>query len=253
MPLMAKLPGRSFTAFDLPGHGESEFDKTLDIQAQAVSTAIHLLETTGPSDVFGHSFGATVALKLAMKRPDLVRRLSLYEPVYFSVLAQGNPEAYAAEARASASFTRAAEMQDWPAAARAFLGRWSLEPFDELPLAQQKYILKTIPLIMASSPSVIAPESGRILLAELEKPELPILLMEGGGSPKVISEINALLARNGKNITRKTLTEAGHMGAITHAGAVASLMADQPIRHFPASTPAKSAPVSARRGPGAAT
>jgi len=223
-PLMAALPVRAFTAFDLPGHGESEFDTAIDIQAQAVETAVSLLETSGPSDVFGHSFGATVALKLALEHPGLVRSLYLYEPVYFSVLAQANPEAYAAEANASAGFTKASLAQDWPAAAQAFLDRWSTEDFAALPPPQQAYILKTIPLIMASEASIIAPESGAEVLKKLAAFEVPTLLMAGERSPVVITEIAEVLAAQGPSVSRETIPQAGHMGPITHAKAVADLM-----------------------------
>ncbi len=223
--LIAKLPPHAFTAFDLPGHGESEFDPAVDIQAQAVETAVTLLESSGPSDVFGHSFGATVALKLALERPDLVRRLYLYEPVYFAVLASANPEAYAAEAHASAGFTNAALAQDWPAAARAFLARWSAEPFDNLPAAQRAYILKTIPLILASEASIIAPARGADVLKAMGELFAPVLLMAGLRSPVVVAQIADALTKHGQNITQKQVPEAAHMGPITHAGKVAEMIA----------------------------
>ncbi len=224
-PLMAALPARAFTAFDMPGHGESEFDTAQDIQAQAVETAVSLLEASGPSDVFGHSFGATVALKLALERPDLVRRVSLYEPVYFSVLAEANPDAYLAETEASAPFTKAAQAQSWPAAARAFLARWSTEGFNDLPKPQQANILRTIPLIMASEASIIAPESGIAVLEKLAILEVPIQLITGETSPPVISEIARVVAARAPNAARKILKHAGHMGPITHANAVARIIA----------------------------
>lgn len=224
-PLMAKMPAHAFTTFDMPGHGESEFDAAVDIQGQAVETAICLLEANGPSDVFGHSFGATVALKLALERPDLVRKVCLYEPVYFAVLAGANPEAYAAETRASAAFTKATLAKDWPAAARAFLARWSIEGFDNIPSAQKTYILKTIPLIMASNASIILPESGAEVLKALAMLSAPVLLMKGAKSPKVIAQIATVLADHGPAVTLVTLPKAAHMGPITHAGGVAQVVA----------------------------
>ncbi len=226
-PLMARLPGRSFIAFDLPGHGESEFDRSADIQAQAVETAVSLLEDSGPGDVFGHSFGATVALKLALERPELVRSLSLYEPVYFSVLASTDPAAYQAESEASASFTAAAQARNWPEAARAFLSRWNLVSFDDLPKAQQAYILKTIPHIMASNPSIIAPESGKSLLDALPALAPPMLLLEGSESPATIDAINSVLTTSGAQATKERIAGAGHMGPITHAAAVARAITAQ--------------------------
>ncbi len=225
LPLVSALPPRAFTLFDLPGHGDSAFDPTADIQAQAVETAVSLLETSGPADVFGHSFGATVALKLALERPDLVRSLSLYEPVYFSVLAQANPAAYAAEAQASAPFTKAAHANDWPTAARAFLARWSAEGFDDLSKPQQAYILQTIPLITASEASIIAAENGAVVLEKLAVLKVPTLLMHGDRSPKVISEIAEILQAHGADVSLKNLKGAGHMGPISHTQAVAGLVA----------------------------
>jgi len=223
-PLMARLSGYAFTAFDLPGHGESAYDQSIDIQAQAVETAETLLAASGPSDVFGHSFGATVALKLALKRPDLVRNLYLYEPVYFSLLAADNPAAYAAEAKDSAAFTAAASHGDWPAAARAFLARWSMEGYDALPKPQQAYILRTIPLIMESGAAIIAPESAGEVLAGLTGLKLPVLLIRGAQSPQVIKAICAVIAARSNMVTPVVLPEAGHMGPITHAAAVAKAM-----------------------------
>lgn len=224
-PLMSALPTRAFTAFDLPGHGESEFDTSADIQAQAVETAVNLLESSGSADVFGHSFGATVALKLALERPDLVRTVSLYEPVYFSVLATANPYAYAAETKASTTFTKAAHAQNWPTAARAFLARWSTDSFDGLPMAQQAYILRTIPLIIASEASIIAPERGKAVLEKLTMLKVPIQLITGETAPPVIFEIAKAVAECAPNATRNTLNQAGHMGPLTHTNAVARLIA----------------------------
>ena len=223
-PLMAVLGAGAFCAFDLPGHGESEFDARADIQAQAVETAVALLEECGPAHVVGHSFGATVALKLATLRPDLVTRLSLYEPVYFSLLAEANPVAYEAEAVASKSFTDAAEAGDWPAASRAFLDRWSAEPYDGLPSPQREYILKTIPLILASSASIITPEVAGPIMAGLPELKMPVLLMEGTESPAVIAAINDVIAARVPGIKRQVLAGAGHMGPITSASTVAQMM-----------------------------
>jgi len=45
-----------------------------------------LLEKLGSSHLVGHSYGGAVALKVAMRRPDLVRSVVAYEPVLFALL-----------------------------------------------------------------------------------------------------------------------------------------------------------------------
>jgi pimeloyl-ACP methyl ester carboxylesterase len=71
------LPGRRLLIPDLPGHAASAplpAGPTLAAYADAVAAC---LPDGGPVDVFGHSLGGTVALRLAERRPELVRRLVL--------------------------------------------------------------------------------------------------------------------------------------------------------------------------------
>ena len=81
----------TLTAFDMPGHGRSgEWDGHGEIQKRTAEIAADLLD--GPAHVIGHSFGATVALRLAVLRPELVRSLVLIEPVFFAVALADHPE-----------------------------------------------------------------------------------------------------------------------------------------------------------------
>ena len=78
--VMAALSDRlAMVAIDLPGYGATEFDRALDIQDQACETTIAVLERLdAPAHLIGHSFGATVALRCAIERPELVASLSMY-------------------------------------------------------------------------------------------------------------------------------------------------------------------------------
>lgn len=222
--VMSALSHRlTMTAVDLPGHGETEFVRDLDFQDQAQSTAIMLLEQTDePAHLIGHSFGATVALRIAEQRPDLVASLSLYEPVYFSLLAEGNPVEYAAEINESADFGRYLEAQDWLKAAKWFLQRWGVGGgFDDMPATQQAYTLKTMPLIVANNHSVIDVRGGGLTLDAVREIATPVLLMEGAKSPRVIHQLNDLLCATLPNVDRRVFETVGHMGPITHAKAIA--------------------------------
>jgi pimeloyl-ACP methyl ester carboxylesterase len=69
------LPGRRLLIPDLPGHGAST---PLPASASLAGYADALAETLpGPVDVLGHSLGGVVALRLAERRPDLVRSIVL--------------------------------------------------------------------------------------------------------------------------------------------------------------------------------
>ncbi len=63
---------------DLPNHGASAWTDTLSYEQMADSVAAHLRQgfaASGPVDVVGHSMGGKVAMVLALRHPDLVRRL----------------------------------------------------------------------------------------------------------------------------------------------------------------------------------
>jgi pimeloyl-ACP methyl ester carboxylesterase len=70
------LAGRRLLIPDLPGHGGSPplpaAGPTLAAYADAVAACLD-----GEADVFGHSLGGAVALRLAERRPELVRRIIL--------------------------------------------------------------------------------------------------------------------------------------------------------------------------------
>ncbi len=228
LPLMACLSAQlSMTVFDLPGHGQTPFDPTSDIQDQTLEIAVALLERQArASHLVGHSFGATVALLLAVEHPDLVASVCLFEPVYFSMLHGANRAAYDQEKQDSQGFTRAAMRKDWPEAAREFLQRWGVEGFDQLPAAQQAYILKTIPLIIASNQSVVLPEKGGKLFKRLAEIKVPVGLAAGEGSPVVVHHILDAIGSQIPQAKRFVVAGAGHMGVITHPGELAEIIAN---------------------------
>jgi pimeloyl-ACP methyl ester carboxylesterase len=76
------LAGRRLIVPDLPGHGGSAaLPAALTLRGFADAIAPLLDE---PTDVFGHSLGGVVALRLAERHPDLVRRVVLAAPAGIS-------------------------------------------------------------------------------------------------------------------------------------------------------------------------
>lgn len=76
------LSGRRSLLVDLPGHGISDrpqdFGYTLEDHADALAAALDGAGVRG-ADLVGHSMGGAVAIVLAHRRPELVRRLVLTE------------------------------------------------------------------------------------------------------------------------------------------------------------------------------
>ena len=68
--LAAHLPEATLTTFDMPGHGRSPDwpGGGGDYQGVCAAFAAGMLGREGSAHVIGHSFGATVALRLALSR-----------------------------------------------------------------------------------------------------------------------------------------------------------------------------------------
>lgn len=83
---LSNVPVR-VVAFDLLGFGKSPkptwLNYDVDDHVRAVENSIERLKPSSPVILVGHSMGCLVAVRLAVKRPDLVKHLVLYEmPLY---------------------------------------------------------------------------------------------------------------------------------------------------------------------------
>jgi len=212
----------TITAFDLPGHGlGAAWDEAAGIQA--ASTAIAATFPEGPTDIIGHSFGATVALRLAVEHPHLVRSLSLYEPVFFAVALTDRPDLRAGHETEMAPFRAGMAAGDPAAAARGFLSVWGDGAiWDALPGTARDRIAAQMPLIAAADAALYGDSGGMLASGALGRIAAPVLLMEGARSPVITAAINDGLAARLPRATRSRIDGAGHMGPITHAPAVAA-------------------------------
>ena len=193
---MRRLEDRlAMRAVDLPGHGGSAYDPGRDLHDQATANAAALLEDRGPAHLVGHSFGGTVALRLGVEMPEKVASLTLIEPVLFSLLAEADPPAYAAEVAAQAGFReRARGGATGPRRGEAFLGRWGAAGgLRGLPPHQAACIVPRLPLIAASEPATLDPATSPVRPADLGRIACPVLLLAGGASPPVV---HAIIARD---------------------------------------------------------
>ena len=216
LPLAGLLPHR-VTLFDLPGHGRSpDWDGQTDYQSVTCSIAEGLTGTA--THLIGHSFGATVALRLACTRPDLVSRLTLIEPVFFAA-ARGTA-AFDANRSTFAPFEQAMLAGDRTGAARAFIGMWGQGGWDDLSTRAQTYIVDRIHLIPAGAPAIEGDNFGLLTSGRIEALTIPVTLIAGANSQPVIAAIHAALATRIPQARRVTIPDAGHMVPLTHPEAV---------------------------------
>ncbi len=206
----------------MPGHGRSApWDGHGEIQEATARIAADLCD--GPTDLIGHSFGATVALRLAVMRPDLVRSLVLIEPVFFAAGFAADPGARAAFDAAMGSFATAMAAGDKLAAARAFTGVWGAGAnWADLSEAQRRAMAAQMPLIEAAHPVLYDDAAGLLAGGVLQAVTVPVLLVEGSLSPAIIAAINAGLAARLPQADRAVIIGAGHMAPITHPAQVST-------------------------------
>jgi len=212
------------TAPDLVGHGRGpQRDPARDYHDHATeAAAAHLPEA--PCHLIGHSFGATVALRLALDHPARVASLTLIEPVLFAA-ARGLP-GWQRQRAGVAGLDAAFAAGDTATATRLFLSVWGEGPgFDDLPAAQQRYLQDRI-WVVAASRAALDDDTAR-LLPRLAQLACPVLLVEGDRSPPVIAEIQTALGAAIPGHHRAVIDGAGHMAPVTHPVAVADK-----IRHL---------------------
>lgn len=213
----------TMTGIDFQSHGKSaDWDGTGDYHAVCTKDADNLL--TRPMHLIGHSFGATVALRLALEHPEMVRSLTLIEPVFFAV-ANGSG-AYAEHMAAFQPFVDAMQRGDREDAARMFTDEWGTgAEWAALPAAMRAYMTERIGLIPTTAPTLYEDNAGMAVEGRLETVACPVLLLEGVRSPDIVAAINAALAVRLPDVQRLRVEGASHMLPITHSAEVAGVVA----------------------------
>ncbi|WP_424944368.1 alpha/beta fold hydrolase [Aliiroseovarius crassostreae] len=222
----AELAGDlSMLALDLPGHGQSgDWDPARDYQTQASEAALALLEreASGPVDLVGHSFGGTIALRLAQMAPDRVRSLTLIEPVLFAA-AKDHPEFAQVEAFMTGPFADAFHRGDRIEAARLFHSIWGGHvAWAYLPVVLRDDMAARIHLIPACAPVTSEDVHGQAAPGALEALGMPCLLIEGADSPGVVAAIHDVFEARIPDARRVVIEGAGHMAPMTHPERVAA-------------------------------
>lgn len=180
----AHLPGVMVVAPDLPGHGRSpDWDGRSDLHSLTTRECMSLLPAR-PVDLLGHSFGATVALRMALERPEAVRTLTLIEPVLFAAARAAGDPAWQQNREALHPFAEAILAGDREGAAAAFQAAWGAGiPFAALPAAQRDYLMDRIHLIPAPHATIEEDAAGMLAFGRLEGLGVPVLLVEGAARP----------------------------------------------------------------------
>ncbi len=212
----------SLLAFDLPSHGKSGvWDRTGNVHDVATDMARALI--TEPMDLMGHSFGATVALRIAVESPELVRSLTLIEPVFFAAAMADEPELQAEYKRDSAPLDAAFASGDEREAARVFNRDWGDgTPWDTLPERMRDHMAQLVHYVPASGLFLHHDSAGLLEQGRMARAAMPTVMIEGDQSPPMSAKVAISLKKRLPDVERVIIKGAGHMLPVTHPDAVAA-------------------------------
>ena len=219
-------------AVDLYGHGArapwpGPGALTLEDEATLV---VPLLAAGGGGHLVGHSYGAAVALKVAALRPDLVRSLAVYEPVFFAWLEDNPMQAIAGAIRSDV------ERGDAAAAARRFVDFWSGEgAWNSTPPGAQQSIVGRMPAVAAQFHAVFEEP---LRVGDLSALAMPMLFLSGSRTVAVTRRLAAIARHALAHARHEVLRGLGHMGPVTHASQFNSRVATFLAQHAAAREPA---------------
>lgn len=207
---------------DMPGHGRSgPWDRLSDIHDQVTAIARGCLGAGG--HVIGHSFGATVALRLALENPDKVHSLTLIEPVLFAAARESDPIVLQAYLDRSKGFASALTQGAWAQAAQAFIAVWGDgRRWDHLGDREKALFASQMPFIQATEALLLHDTKGLLAAGRLEQITCPTRVLEGQNTDAVIPAIHTTLVRRIPGAMRAVMPGAGHMAPITHPAQVSS-------------------------------
>jgi pimeloyl-ACP methyl ester carboxylesterase len=219
-PLAAALAPRfRVHAVDLHGHGEQSRwrgARALTLADEAALVA-PLLEREGNAHLVGHSYGGAVALKVAALYPKHVSSVTVYEPVMFRWLVEAQATEVADVLGVVDSVRHHLAFGSAFDAARAFIDFWSGEGAWQSMAASRR---ESIALRMRT----VAAHFAALLLEPLALREvahlcIPTMVLTGERTVRVMRRLGETL-RVALRARHRGVADAGHMGPITHSGAV---------------------------------
>lgn len=212
----------------LVGYGQSgPFDAATWSLDDEVALLEAVVEAAGrPVHVFAHSFGGLVALRLAARRPEALRSLSVYEPTVFGLLHAARDRRGLADL---AAFDADGRFLD-PAygATDAWLGTfvdyWNQADFWDVMLPAQKDALRAVGRkVFCEVRAVLTERAGPSTYAAIEVPTLVLL----GARTTPAAERSARLLADALPVAELAEIErAGHLAPLVRAAPIGDRVAE---------------------------
>ena len=206
--------------FDRRGHSASERPEGQGSVHDDVADLAALIEHLGlgPTWVAGNSFGASITLRLAAERPDLMRGVVAHEPPLFSLLTGGNLEMESllgtVRERTAAVVDRIAS-GDHAGAAEQFVETVALGPgaWAQLSAETRQTMIENAPTFVDETND---PEQFAFDLGSIAAFSEPALLTKGTRSPPTFAPVVEQIAAALPAAQLHVFPGAGHIPHVTH-------------------------------------
>jgi pimeloyl-ACP methyl ester carboxylesterase len=215
--------------YDRRGHSRSDRPIGQGSIQEDVADLAALIEVlfARPAHVIGNSFGASIALNLAVRRPELIRSLTAHEPPLFCLLegdSQVQPTLSVVQERIAA-VVRILEGGDVEGGARRFVETVAFGPgaWDWLPPSIRDTFVFNAPtwLDELRDPAAMSLDLGRA-----SRCSAPVLLTLGGESPPYFPAVVERIAAALPHARRHLFPQAGHLPHLTHAEEYVQVITD---------------------------
>ena len=210
------LSGRfEVTAPNLPGYGVQAvgIQREQGDVSKVAEPIIDLIAEFGqPVHLVGHSFGAAVALKIALLLPELVKSLSLYEPAAFHFLNSAGTKEQSLFETISKVAMSLNQTGDNDTGMKTFIDFWNgAGAWNSLPPQKQECMAAVAPVVQSDFSHGFAETW---TLEDLSSLSMPVLMMMGLDSPEVAQHASLLIANAIPQARLAMLPGLGHMAPV---------------------------------------
>ncbi len=209
---------------DLPGHGKSPpFPEEGDVHDAAC--AVLRPQIAAGTHLAGHSFGATLALRLALEAPERVASLTLIEPVFFAAAPDSGLKRD--HKAAEDALYLECDRDNLLLAAQLFNRLWGGgASWDSFPERVQTGMARQMPFVRATEPTLWQDRAGMLAAGGLERLTMPITLIRGADTVPIIAEVHRGLMARLPQAREKVVQGAGHMVLLSHPCVVGGAIGD---------------------------
>jgi pimeloyl-ACP methyl ester carboxylesterase len=216
--LMDRLADRfHFVAVDSYGSGKTgdwASDRTIALADEVDLIEPLLQQASTPAFLVGHSYGAAVAVKAALRHPARFGALALYEPTLFSLVQRRTPGDIDGIQAAVAGASARLDDGDADGAARCFIDFWmGAGSWDRMPAERKPAMAESARNVRRWAHALLSEPA---TLEDLRALAMPVLLMTGGRSPRSSLSVADLLVKALPQVERVELPSRGHMAPVTH-------------------------------------